>query len=85
LNAATETGVPLAAESLPRVPVTLLGGQLLGRVARKYVAVLLGQEWRKGRRLYGRAHRPDRRFLVPSDGRLDLGGDDINVGERDLG
>ena len=43
LSAATETGVPLAAENLPRVPVTLLGGQLLGRVPRKYVSVLLGQ------------------------------------------
>jgi hypothetical protein len=76
LNAATETGVPLAAESLPRVPVTLLGGQLLGRVARKYVAVLLGQEWRKGatRRLYGR-------LIDPVEGHFELGYVDLVSGD----
>jgi hypothetical protein len=76
LNAATETGVPLAAESLPRVPVTLLGGQLLGRVARKYVAVLLGQEWRKGgtRRLYGR-------LIDPVEGHFELGYVDLVTGD----
>ena len=76
LNAATETGVPLAAESLPRVPVTLLGGQLLGRVARKYVAVLVGQEWRKGatRRLYGR-------LIDPAEGHFELGYVDLVTGD----
>jgi hypothetical protein len=76
LSAATETGVRLAAESLPRVPVTLLGGQLLGRVARKYVAVLLGQEWRKGatRRLYGR-------LIDPVEGHFELGYVDLVTGE----
>jgi hypothetical protein len=76
LNAATETGVPLAAESLPRVPVTLLGGQLLGRVARKYVAVLLGQEWRKGpiRRLYGT-------LIDPIEGHFELGYVDLVSGD----
>jgi hypothetical protein len=76
LSAATETGVPLAAESLPRVPVTLLGGQLLGRVARKYVAVLLGQEWRKGRtrRLYGT-------LIDPIEGHFELGYVDLVTGD----
>jgi len=76
LNAATETGVPLAAESLPRVPVTLLGGQLVGRVARKYVAVLLGQEWRKyrTRRLYGT-------LIDPIEGHFELGYVDLATGD----
>jgi hypothetical protein len=76
LNAATETGVLLAAESLPRVPVTLLGGQLLGRVARKYVAVLLGQEWRKyrTRRLYGT-------LIDPIEGHFELGYVDLVTGD----
>ena len=76
LNAATETGVPLAAENLPRVPVTLLGGQLLGRVARKYVSVLLGQESRKGqtRRLYGT-------LIDPIEGHFKLGYVDLVTGE----
>ncbi len=76
LNAATETGVPLAAESLPRVPVTLLGGQLLGRVARKYVAVLLGQESRKyrTRRLYGT-------LIDPIEGHFELGYVDLVTGD----
>ena len=48
--------------------MTLLGGQLLGRVARKYVAVLLGQEWHKGqtRRLYGT-------LIDPIEGHFELG------------
>jgi hypothetical protein len=76
LKAATETGVPLAAESLPRVPVTLLGGQLLGRVARKYVAVLIGQQWRKGqtRRLYGT-------LIDPVEGHFELGYVDLVTGD----
>jgi hypothetical protein len=76
LSAASETGVRLAAESLPRVPVTLLGGQLLGRLARKYVAVLLGQEWRKGatRRLYGR-------LIDPVEGHFELGYVDLVTDE----
>jgi len=76
LSAATETGVPLAAEGLPRVPVTLLGGQLLGRVARKYVTVLLGQEWRKGptRRLYGT-------LIDPIEGHFELGYVDLVTGD----
>jgi hypothetical protein len=75
LNAATETGVPLAAADLPRVPVTLLGGQLLGRVARKYVAVLLGSEWTKGRtrRLYGS-------LIDPVEGHFELGYVDLVTG-----
>ena len=76
LGAATETGVPLAAESLPRVPVTLLGGQLLGKVARKYVTVLLGHEWRKGptRRLYGT-------LIDPIEGHFELGYVDLVTGD----
>jgi len=56
--------------------VTLLGGQLLGRVARKYVAVLVGQEWRKGatRRLYGR-------LIDPAEGHFELGYVDLVTGD----
>ena len=74
LKAATPTGVPLAAGDLPRVPVTLLGGQLLGRVARKYVAVLLGQEWRRRKRLYGR-------LIDPIEGHFELGHVDLDTGD----
>jgi len=74
LKAATQTGVPLAAGDLPRVPVTLLGGQLLGRVARKYVAVLLGQEWRKRKQLYGR-------LIDPIEGHFELGHVDLVTGD----
>ena len=74
LKAATPTGVPLAAGDLPRVPVTLLGGQLLGRVVRRYVAVLLGQEWRKRKRLYGR-------LIDPIEGHFELGHVDLDTGD----
>lgn len=74
LKAATQTGVPLAAGDLPRVPVTLLGGQLLGRVARKYVAVLLGQEWSRRKRLYGR-------LIDPTEGHFELGHVDLATGD----
>jgi roadblock/LC7 domain-containing protein len=74
LKAATQTGVPLAAGDLPRVPVTLLGGQLLGRVARRYVAVLLGQEWRRRKRLYGR-------LIDPIEGHFELGHVDLATGD----
>ena len=74
LKAATQTGVPLAAGDLPRVPVTLLGGQLLGRVARKYVAVLLGQEWTRRKRLYGR-------LIDPTEGHFELGHVDLVTGD----
>lgn len=74
LKAATPTGVPLAAGDLPRVPVTLLGGQLLGRVARKYVAVLLGQEWTRRKRLYGR-------LIDPTEGHFELGHVDLVTGD----
>jgi hypothetical protein len=53
LAAATSTGVALAAPSLPRVPVPVLGRKLLGRFARVHVSVLVGQLWRKNNRLYG--------------------------------
>jgi hypothetical protein len=53
LAAATSTGVALAAQSLPRVPVPVLGRKLLGRFARVHVSVLVGQLWRKNNRLYG--------------------------------
>ena len=65
LNAATETGVPLAAESLPRVPVTLLGGQLLGRVNTKLRggASRSGVAQRPDEATIWNAHRPSRRSL----------------------
>ena len=58
------------------MPVTLLGGQLLGRVTRNYVAVLLGQEWRKGptRRLYGT-------LIDPVEGHFELGYVDLVNGD----
>jgi hypothetical protein len=59
LAAATPTGISLSAQSLPRVPASVLGRKLLGRFARVHVSVLIGHVWRRKQRLYGTLVDPD--------------------------
>jgi hypothetical protein len=45
--------VSLSVNDLPKVPIDLPGGNLLGWLAKIHASLLIGQEWKKGSRLYG--------------------------------
>jgi hypothetical protein len=45
--------VALSAHNLPKVPIDLPGGNLLGWLTKIHTSLLIGQEWKKGSRLYG--------------------------------
>lgn len=55
LASADPSGVKLAHGDLPKMPVKIIGGRILGRVARFHTSVLIGQEYRgRGKHhLYG--------------------------------
>ena len=53
LESASPVGVALSAHDLPKVPVDLPGGSLIGWLTKVHTSLLIGQEWKKGGRLYG--------------------------------
>lgn len=75
LGHASPRGVLLTRKDVPKVPVDLLGGRLLGFVGRLYTSILIGSLWHgKGKRyLYGT-------FANPTEGVVDLGHVDLSNG-----
>lgn len=75
LEHASSKGLELNQRDVPKVPVDLLGGRLLGLVGRLYTSVLIGSLWTgKGHRyLYGT-------FANPTEGVVDLGHVDLSTG-----
>lgn len=75
LQHASARGVDLTQKDVPKVPVDLLGGRLLGLIGRLYTSVLIGSLWQgKGKRyLYGT-------FANPTEGVVDLGHVDLGTG-----
>jgi hypothetical protein len=76
VKSATPTGVKVSAQDLPKVPIQLLGGKLLGKFSRAWVSVIVGRERRvKGsRRLYGT-------LIDPAAGTFILGYADVDSGQ----
>lgn len=76
LRAATPSGLQLLPASLPKVPVEIVGGRLMGRLGGLYKIALIGHRWRKGStdRLYGT-------FASPTKGVVALGYVDLVTGE----
>lgn len=76
LRAATPSGLQLLPASLPKVPVEVVGGRLMGRLGGLYKIALIGHRWRKGStdRLYGT-------FASPTEGVVALGYVDLVTGE----
>ena len=75
LRSATQTGLGLRAQDMPRVPVVIPGSRLLQLSGRLHTSVVMGNRWR-GRnqdRLYGT-------LANPSDGVFDLGYVDLTTG-----
>ncbi|SER60878.1 Nuclease-related domain-containing protein [Pedococcus cremeus] len=72
---ATVRSLDLRADALPKVPMALPGGRLLGVMTRTWVAFHVGYRWRRGSfdRLYG--WRAD-----PTDGVAELGYVDLTTG-----
>lgn len=75
LRAATPSGLQLLPAALPKVPVEIAGGRLMGRLGGLYKVTLIGHRWRKGRtdRLYGT-------FATPTEGVTPLGYVDLLTG-----
>ncbi|CAN5488764.1 hypothetical protein BH10ACT3_BH10ACT3_00350 [soil metagenome] len=75
LAAATPTGLQLAAGDLPKLPIDVRGGRLLGLFGRLYATVMVGSLWEaKGKRyLYCT-------LANPTDGVFDLGHVDMATG-----
>lgn len=75
LGAATPAGTQLGASQIPKIPIDVRGGRLLGALTRIYMGVFIGQRWEKGgkRRLYGT-------LATPSDGVFRLGWVDLETG-----
>jgi hypothetical protein len=75
LEFATPVGVPLPSDALPKVPIDIPGGRLIGWVTKVWMAVCIGQEWRKGsgQRLYGT-------LVDPMCGTFHLGYADLKTG-----
>jgi hypothetical protein len=53
LESASLLGMSLSAHDLPKVPIDLPGGNLLSWLTKIHTSLLIGQEWKKGSRLYG--------------------------------
>jgi hypothetical protein len=72
---ATAKGLGLRADALPKVPMSMPGGRLLGVMTRTWVAFHVGYRWRRGAvdRLYG--WRAD-----PTEGVAELGFVDLTTG-----
>jgi hypothetical protein len=72
---ATARSLDLRADALPKVPMAMPGGRLLGVMTRTWVAFHVGYRWRRGTvdRLYG--WRAD-----PTDGVAELGYVDLTTG-----
>jgi len=75
LEFATPIGVPIPSDALPKIPIDLPGGRMIGWVTKVRMTVCIGQEWQKGggHRLYGT-------LVDPSVGTFPLGHVDLKSG-----
>lgn len=75
LRSATTKGVELRPQDLPKIPLEIPGGRVLGWVGKLYTTVLVGSLWSRGdkRNLYGT-------LANPADGVFDLGHVDLTTG-----
>ena len=75
LKGATAKGVDLSPKDLPKLPIDLPGGRLLGLFGRLYTTALIGSLWQsKGKKyLYGT-------LANPTEGVYDLGHVDLDTG-----
>jgi hypothetical protein len=76
LESATPVSVTLSAEALPRLPINVPGGKLVGWLTKVRLSVFVGQEWNKGatHRLYGT-------YIDPLNGTFSLGYADLKTGK----
>lgn len=77
LAAAQPTSIPMVAGELPKVYPDMVGGRVIGRLARLHMAVVIGHEWKKGS-----AHRLYGTFVAPETDAIDLGYVDLHTGAR---